>query len=125
MGFTIHKLLNNPNQMRVELSYLKRQRRSIKREIDDAVRKVLDHGCFILGDEVGLFDTEFASYCDAKFAVGVDSGMSALELGMLALGIGFGDEVITPVNSFIASSAAISATSAMPVFADVNPVIYN
>jgi dTDP-4-amino-4,6-dideoxygalactose transaminase len=111
--------------MRVELSDLKRQRESIKGEIDDAVRKVLNNGCFILGDEVSMFETEFASYCDAKFAVGVDSGMSALELGMLALGIGPGDEVITPVNSFIASSAAISATGAIPVFADADPSTYN
>ena len=111
--------------MQVELNDLKRQRESIKEEIDEAVQRILDSGRYILGEEVGLFEREFASYCETRFAVGVDSGMSALELSMLALGIGPGDEVITPVNSFVASSAAISMTGATPVFADADPVTYN
>lgn len=111
--------------MHLPLVDLRRQYQSIKEEIDEAVGRVLNESSFILGSDVSLFESEFAAYCGAGFAVGVDSGMSALELGMLALGIGPGDEVVTPVNSFIASSAAISATGARPVFADVDPLTYN
>src|SRR5574341_321295 len=111
--------------MCIELVDLKRQYQRIKADIDEAIAKVLDEASFILGEELSLFELEFATLCEASHAIGVDSGMSALELGLLALGIGPGDEVITPVNSFIASSAAISATGATPVFADVDPLTYN
>jgi dTDP-4-amino-4,6-dideoxygalactose transaminase len=80
---------------------------------------------FILGADVAAFEQEFAAYCEAKEAVGLDSGMSALELGMRALGIGPGDEVITPAGSFIASSSAISFTGATPIWVDVEPKTYN
>jgi dTDP-4-amino-4,6-dideoxygalactose transaminase len=101
------------------------QLRSIRGEIDAAVGRVLDGGSFILGEEVERFEEEFAAYCAAHHAVGLDSGVSALEMGMRALGIGPGDEVIVPVNSFIASSSAVSFTGATPVFVDVDPLTYN
>jgi dTDP-4-amino-4,6-dideoxygalactose transaminase len=74
---------------------------------------------------VDSFEAEFASYCETTHAVGVDSGLSALELGIRALGIGPGDEVLTPVNSFIASSSAISMAGATPVWVDADPETYN
>ncbi len=80
---------------------------------------------FILGADVTAFEEEFAAYCEAAHCVGVDSGMSALELGMRALGIGPGDEVITPAGSFIASSSAISFTGATPIWVDVDERTYN
>jgi dTDP-4-amino-4,6-dideoxygalactose transaminase len=98
---------------------------SIREEIQAAIDRVLNHTAFILGPEVSLFEEDFAAYCGARYAVGVDSGVSALELGMRALGIGPGDEVITPAHSFIASSSAISFTGARPVLVDVDPVTYN
>jgi dTDP-4-amino-4,6-dideoxygalactose transaminase len=74
---------------------------------------------------VAAFEEEFARYCEVPECVGLDSGMSALELGMRALGIGPGDEVITPAGSFIASSSAISFTGATPVWVDIDPSTYN
>jgi dTDP-4-amino-4,6-dideoxygalactose transaminase len=86
---------------------------------------VMTNADFILGTDVSAFEEEFAAYCEARHCVGVDSGMSALELGMRALGIGPGDEVITPAGSFIASSSAISFTGAKPVWVDVDSLTYN
>lgn len=109
----------------VPLADLKAQYKSIKKEIDKAVSKVLTNADFILGEEVDLLEKEFAQYVGTKYAVGIDSGISALELGMRSLGIGPGDEVLTPVNSFIASSSAISFTGATPVFVECEEKTYN
>ncbi len=76
------------------------------------------------GKEVTLFEEEFAKYCGVEHAVGVDSGISALELGLRAAGIGAGDEVITVSHTFIATVSAISVTGAKPVLVDVDPVTY-
>lgn len=100
------------------------QYENIKDEINGAIQKVMLSGHFILGEEVELFEKKYAAVCGTKYVVGLDSGLSALELGMRALGIGFGDEVLTPANSFIASSSAISLTGATPVFVDCDPKTY-
>ena len=110
---------------KVKFVDLSRQYRSIKTEVDAAMGQVLDHTDFILGDDVQQFEREFAEYCQAETAVGVDNGTSALELALRALGIGPGDEVLVPVNTFMASSSAISFTGATPVFVDCDPVTYN
>src|ERR1700682_3896491 len=104
---------------------LKAQHAAIAAEVEAAIQRVVTNADFILGADVAAFEDEFAPYCEAKYAVGLDSGMSALELGMRALGIGPGDEVITPAGSFIASSSAISFTGATPVWVDVDPRTYN
>jgi dTDP-4-amino-4,6-dideoxygalactose transaminase len=93
-------------------------------EVGDAIKGVLRGTDFILGRDVGLFESEFARFCEAKHAVGVDSGLSALELILRAYGIGPGDEVITPANTFIASALAISSVGANPKLLDVDPVTY-
>jgi dTDP-4-amino-4,6-dideoxygalactose transaminase len=93
--------------------------------VDDAMHRVVAGADFILGGEVEAFEAEFAAYCGASHCVGLDSGLSALELGMRALEIGPGDEVITPAHSFIASSSAISFTGATPVWVDSDPATYN
>ena len=111
--------------MKVNFVDLKKQYLTIKPEIDTAIQQVIDNSSFILGDEVSEFEKEFAAFCGVKYAVGLDSGISALELGMRALGIGPGDEVITPANSFIASSSSISFTGAKPVLVDCLPDTYN
>jgi dTDP-4-amino-4,6-dideoxygalactose transaminase len=110
--------------MEIKLVDLSRQYRSIKQEVDQAVARALDRADFILGAEVESFEQEFASYCEAACAVGLDSGASALELGLRALGIGAGDEVIVPANTFFASAAAVASVGATPVFADVDPATY-
>lgn len=109
----------------IPLVDLKRQYKSIKKEINLAIKKVLDSTNFILGDECDKFEKEFAFFCGAKYAVGLGSGLAALELGMRALDIGPGDEVLTPANSFIASASSISFTGAKPVFVDCEEETFN
>ena len=93
---------------------------SIKDELLEAVKRVIEHGQFILGPEVEAFEKAFAQICGTNYAVGVNSGTDALILALKALGIGTGDEVITVPNSFIATTAAICLTGAQPKFVDVN-----
>lgn len=105
----------------IPLVDLKKQYESIKDEIDAAISEVVQSAHFILGERVEAFETDFAVYCQTRFAFGVNSGTSALHLALLAAGIGRGDEVITVSFTFIASAAAISYTGATPVFVDVDP----
>ena len=100
---------------------LKAQYRGIKGEIDAAVLRVLDSGQYVLGEEVAAFEREFAGYCRASEAVGMNSGTSALHLALLAAGIGPGDEVITVPFTFVATVSAICYTGATPVFVDIEP----
>ena len=83
---------------------LKAQYHSIKAEVDEAVLRVLESSQFVLGKEVAAFEEDFAAYCGSKFALGVNSGTSALHLIVRGLGLGEGDEVITTPFSFIASA---------------------
>jgi dTDP-4-amino-4,6-dideoxygalactose transaminase len=110
--------------MKISFLDLKAQYESIKPEIDEAIKKVVDSQIFILGKELEEFEKEFAKYLGAKYVVGVNSGTDALILSLLALGIGKGDEVITPVNSFIATTTAITQVGATPVFVDCDPDTY-
>jgi len=107
-------------QSQVPFVDLASQYRTISAEINEAMSKVVRETDFILGREVCLFEEEFASFCQTKFAVGVDSGTSALELALRAYEIGPGDEVITAANSFIASALGISHAGATPVLVDVD-----
>lgn len=97
---------------------------TIAMEIEEAISRVLHRTDFILGGELDLFEEEFAAFCEVEYAVGVDSGTSALELALRAYGIGSGDEVITAANTFIATALAISYTGATPVLVDVDPQTY-
>jgi dTDP-4-amino-4,6-dideoxygalactose transaminase len=97
---------------------------SIKEEIDKAISDVLESGWYILGENVKAFEKEFADYCGAKFAVGVGNGLEALQLAMLAYGIGNRNEVITVANTAVATVLAVSQTGAKPVFVDVDPETY-
>jgi len=94
---------------------------AIADEINETTSRVIRKADFILGQEVRLFEEEFAAFSEARYAVGVDSGTSALELALRAYDIGPGDEVITAANSFIASALAISHAGATPVLVDVDP----
>jgi dTDP-3-amino-3,4,6-trideoxy-alpha-D-glucose transaminase len=100
---------------------LKAQYLSIQPELDAAIARVLASGNFILGTEVEAFEREFAEYCEVAHAIGVDSGTSALQLSLLACGIGAGDEVITVSNTAVATVAAIELTGAKPVLVDLHP----
>lgn len=103
---------------------LKAQYQSIKPEIDAAVLNTLENCAFVLGPEVARFEQRFADYCETDFGVGVNSGTNALFLGLLAAGIGEGDEVITVPHTFIASASAIHYTGAKVVFCDIDPVTF-
>ena len=111
--------------MKVNFVDIGRQTSSIREEINKAVEKVIDTSGFILGEEVESFEKEFANYCGVRFAAGVDSGISALELSLRALGIGENNEVITQANTFIATVGSIAAVGAKPVLVDINPENYN
>ncbi len=95
------------------------QNAAIKGELLAAVGEVIDSGQFILGRQVDEFESEFAALCGVRYAVGVGTGTDALVLGLKALGIGPGDEVITVPNSFVASTGCIRLVGARAVFVDV------
>jgi dTDP-4-amino-4,6-dideoxygalactose transaminase len=111
--------------LQVPLVDLAAQFRAIEPEVRAAIDRVLTNTSFILGDEVGQFESAFAAHVGAQGAVGVASGTAALELSLRALGIGEGDEVITTAHTFIATAEAISNAGARPVFADIDASTYN
>ena len=94
-------------------------------EVNEAVQRVLRSGQFIMGPEVKAFEQEVADYLDVKHAVGVNSGTDALVIGLRALGIGEGDEVITTPFSFFATAESISNVGAKPVFVDIDAASFN
>jgi aminotransferase EvaB len=93
-------------------------------QILDAINRVLRSGRLILGESVAGFEAEFAAYCGARFGVGVNSGTDALMLGLLALGVAPGDEVITVANTAIPTVSAIVSAGATPRFVDIEPRTY-
>lgn len=108
-------------QTRVPFLDLKAQYRTIRDEIDDALNRVLESAHYVGGECVEQFEEEFAAYVGARYAVALGSGTAALELALRACGIGPGDEVIVPANTFFATAEAVSSVGATPVFADVDP----
>jgi dTDP-4-amino-4,6-dideoxygalactose transaminase len=96
----------------------------IRADVERAVRALLDRGDFILGGEVERFETEYAAFIGARHAIGVGTGLSAIELALRAFGITAGDEVITPANTFIATVLAIMGVGATPVFVDMDAATY-
>ncbi len=100
---------------------LKGQHQQIKQEVFEAFEKVYENTAFSGGSFVESFEKDFAQFCDTKYAIGVNNGTSALHLAMIALGIGQGDEVIVPANTFIATAWGVSYVGATPVFVDCLP----
>lgn len=90
-------------------------------EMDAATKRVLDSGWYLLGKECEAFENEFAAYCGVKHCIGCANGLDALKLVVKAYGIGPGDEVIAPANTYIASLIAISANGATPVLVEPDP----
>ena len=97
----------------------------LKAEIDAAITRVLNSGWYIGGIEVDSFEAEYANYCEAKYAVGVANGLDALHLSLLAMGVGSGDEVIVPSNTYIATWLAVSQCGAVPVPVEPDEQTYN
>jgi dTDP-4-amino-4,6-dideoxygalactose transaminase len=104
---------------------LRAQYAGLKPEIDAAVQSVLASGGFILGDIVTDLERRIAELCGARHGIGVNSGTDALLLSLMALGIGPGDEVITPPFTFVATIETVALLGAAPVFADIDPATFN
>jgi len=103
---------------------LNAQHKEIEKEIEQAIKNVIQRSDFILGEDVGLFEKEFAQFCNTQFAVGVSSGTAALFLALSSLRVKPNDEVIVPAFTYIATSLAVSYTGAKPVFADIQEDTY-
>lgn len=98
---------------------LEKLHKPIQNELDHAIHTVCQKNWFILGEALQKFEQEYAAYCGTKYCIGVGNGLDALHLILKGYGIGIGDEVIVPVNTFVATALAVSYCGATPVFVDV------
>jgi dTDP-4-amino-4,6-dideoxygalactose transaminase len=109
----------------MQLVDLVAQYKDLKPEIDEAVHRVLDSGYFIMGPELKALEEEVAEYLQVKHAIGCASGTDALQIALMAHGIGDGDEVITTPFTFVATVEVIALLGAEPVYVDIDPATYN
>ena len=101
------------------------QQRRLKAQIDAGIAKVLDHGQYILGPEVDELEERLADYTGAEFCISCANGTDALQVALMALGVGPGDEVITPGFSYFATAETVALLGGRPVFVDIDPVTFN
>jgi len=111
--------------MKIPALDLKKQIAPIRKELDLAIKEVIDNTAFILGEGVEKFEKDMVGYCAGKYAAGVSSGTDALILSLLALGIKSGEGVICPAFTYYATAGAVAAIGARPVFADIDKDTYN
>ncbi|MHC8345304.1 DegT/DnrJ/EryC1/StrS family aminotransferase [Pseudomonas sp. RT6P73] len=109
----------------IEFIDLKAQQLRIKDKLNDAIQRVLTHGQYILGPEVAELESRLANFVGAKFCITCANGTDALQIVQMALGVGPGDEVITPGFTYIATAETVALLGAKPVYVDVNPQTYN
>jgi UDP-2-acetamido-2-deoxy-ribo-hexuluronate aminotransferase len=109
----------------MEFCDLKSQYQRLKTEIDAGIQRVLDHGQYILGPEVAELEEKLAAYTGAKHCITVANGTDALQIAQMVLGIGPGDEVITPGFTYIATAETVALLGAKPVYVDIDPRTYN
>lgn len=109
----------------IEFIDLKKQQGLIKDKIDAGIQCVLAHGQYILGPEVAELEEKLATFVGAKYCISVANGTDALQIAQMALGIGPGDEVITPGFTYIATAETVALLGAKPVYVDVDPRTYN
>ncbi|MFF1383710.1 DegT/DnrJ/EryC1/StrS family aminotransferase [Arthrobacter sp. NPDC058288] len=112
--------MNFPAQLRVPLVDLVAQQAEIHEELEPHLQDILQRAAFIGGKEVELFEQQYADFLGARHCIGVGNGTDALELALLGAGVGPGQEVIVPANTFIASVEAVVRVGAVPVLADVD-----
>jgi dTDP-4-amino-4,6-dideoxygalactose transaminase len=113
------------NVDRIQFVDLLRQHEVLQPELDAAILRAVKRGDYILGEDTQVFEEEFAAYLGAPHCVGVGDGTDALCLALRALGIGAGDQVIVPANTFIATALAVTHCGATPVLVDCEPRYYN
>ncbi|MFS6938697.1 DegT/DnrJ/EryC1/StrS family aminotransferase [Neisseria animaloris] len=101
------------------------QQARIKDQIDANIQKVLAHGAYILGPEVAELEEKLAAYCGAQYCISVANGTDALQIALMALGVGAGDEVITPGFTYIATAETVALLGAKPVYVDIDEKTYN
>ena len=101
------------------------QQARIKSQIDANIQTVLAHGHYILGPEVAELEAELAAYCGAKYCISCANGTDALQIALMALGVGHGDEVITPGFTYIATAETVALLGAKPVYVDIDEQTYN
>lgn len=109
----------------MEFIDLKTQYQHLKADIDAGIQRVLDHGQYILGPEVAELEEKLAAYTGSKYCITVANGTDALQIAQMALGIGPGDEVITPGFTYIATAETVALLGAKPVYVDIDPRTYN
>jgi UDP-2-acetamido-2-deoxy-ribo-hexuluronate aminotransferase len=109
----------------MEFIDLKSQYQRLKADIDAGIHRVLDHGQYILGPEVAELEEKLAAYTGSKHCITVANGTDALQIAQMALGIGPGDEVITPGFTYIATAETVALLGAKPVYVDIDPRTYN
>ncbi len=109
----------------MEFCDLKSQYQRLKAEIDAGIQRVLDHGQYILGPEVAELEERLSAFTGAKYCISVANGTDALQIAQMALGIGPGDEVITPGFTYIATAETVAVLGAKPVYVDIDPRTYN
>ena len=101
------------------------QQARIKSQIDANIQTVLAHGHYILGPEVAELEAELAAYCGAKYCISCANGTDALQIALMALGVGHGDEVITPGFTYIATAETVALLGAKPFYVDIDEQTYN
>ena len=109
----------------IEFIDLKAQQSRIKAEIDAGIQRVLAHGQYILGPEVAELEEKLAAYVGVKYCITCANGTDALQIALMALGVGVGDEVITPGFTYIATAETVALLGAKPVYVDVDAKTYN
>ena len=112
-------------EAKIPMLDLRAQHAELEEELFEGFSAVLASGRFVLGDAVQAFESDLASYCEAEYAIGCNSGTDALWLALRGLGIGPGDAVLCPAYSFFATAATIVRVGAQPVFADIHPATFN
>src|SRR5215203_2400786 len=110
--------------LRIPITRLDQADPELLDELLEVVSRVAHAGAFTMGAELEAFEAEFAAYCETAHSVGVSSGTEAIVLALRALGIGAGDEVIVPTNSFIATAEGVSLAGATPTLVDVDPLTH-
>src|SRR5215469_16371671 len=121
----LRRISSSSPPMKVPFLDLRPAYNELRDELDAAYRRVMESGRYLLGPELEQFEAEFARYCEAKFCIGVGNGLDALHLILKGYGIGEGDEVIVPTNTFIATWLAVTHTGARPVPVEPDPQTFN